>query len=59
MKGGFAIHSTMYARDEDLPLHETDSRLGDNISTSCIRVDLKVAKYIYNTMPEMTPLMVY
>lgn len=59
MKGGFAIHSTMYARDEDLPLHETDSRLGDNISTSCIRVDLKVAKFIYKTMPEMTPLMVY
>jgi len=58
-KGGFGIHSTMYSRDEKEPLHEIDGRLGINVSTSCIRVKLKVAKWIYKTMPEGTPVIVY
>ncbi len=58
-KGGFGIHSTMYDRDEKEPLHEIDGRLGINVSTACIRVKLKVAKWIYKTMPENTPVIVY
>ena len=58
-KGGFGIHSTLYSRDEKSPLHEIDGRLGINVSTSCIRVRLKVAKWIYKTIPVDTPVIVY
>ncbi|MDO5477375.1 MAG: L,D-transpeptidase [Eubacteriales bacterium] len=55
----FGIHSTPYMRDEEEPLHEIDDRLGMDISNRCIRVKLKVAKWIYKTFPEGTPLIVY
>lgn len=60
MKGGtFGIHSVLYDRDEPVASHEIDGRLGIDSSSRCIRVDLKVAKWIYRTLPEKTPLVVY
>jgi lipoprotein-anchoring transpeptidase ErfK/SrfK len=60
MKGGkFAIHSVLYDRDESIASQKVDGRLGVDSSSGCIRVDLKVAKWIYRTLPVNTPLVVY
>ncbi len=59
LRGGFGIHSTMYARDELTPEHEVDGRLGIDASSRCIRVKLKIAKWIYKNIPEDTPVVVY
>ena len=58
-RGGFGIHSTMYARDETSPEHEVDGRLGIDASRRCIRVKLNVAKWIYTVIPEETPVVIF
>lgn len=59
IKGGFAIHSTLYAPNEPEPITELDDRLGVDASTSCIRVKIDIAKWMYNNLPVGTPIVVY
>jgi len=58
-KKGFAIHSTMYHKNDQTPRREVDGRLGMNLSNSCIRIRLEQARWIYKTMTKYTPLIVY
>lgn len=58
INGPYLFHSVLYKVDKE-PLEEEDGRVGAAVSHGCIRLKLENAKWIYDTMPELTRVIIY
>lgn len=58
INGPYLFHSVLYKVDKE-PIEEEDGRVGAAVSHGCIRLKLENAKWIYDTMPELTHVCIY
>lgn len=55
--GNYLFHSVLYNPGSKISIQ--DGRLGMNLSHGCVRLDIANARWIYNTIPSNTTVVVY
>ena len=56
--GSYLFHSVIYYRDS-APNRILDGTIGAQVSHGCVRLDIQNAKYIYDTVPSGTKVVIY
>ena len=58
ISGSYLFHSVIYYRDSG-PYSIYDGTMGKWVSHGCVRLDIQNAKYIYDTVPSGTTIVIY
>ena len=56
--GSYLFHSVIYYRDSG-PYDILDGTMGEQVSHGCVRLDIQNAKYIYDSVPSGTTVVIY
>ena len=58
ISGSYLFHSVIYYRDSG-PYRIYDGTMGAHVSHGCVRLDIQNAKYIYDSVPSGTTIVIY